>query len=99
LKPLEKASVGVPSVMSPRPEYARLHHDYGVGVLADKPAQWYREVKRLAEDEAYRREVSERSRAGAAQWTVEGNSWRLMEVWAEAFKLQRSQAGSAFTRR
>ena len=99
LKPLEKASVGVPSVMSPLPEYARLHRDYGVGVLAEKPAQWYREVKRLAEDEAYRHEVSERSRAGAAQWTVEKNSWRVLEAWHEAFKIQRSQAGSVFARR
>lgn len=99
LKPLEYASVGVPPVMSPRPEYARLHNDYGVGVLAAKPAAWYREVKRLAEDDAWRREVSERSRAGAALWTVEKNSWRAMEAWAEAFKVQRGASASAFTRR
>lgn len=99
LKALEKASVGVPSVMSPMPEYKRLHDGYGVGVLAAKPAQWYREVKRLATDECYRREVSERSRAGAAQWTVERNSWRAMEVWAEALKIQRSGSASVFARR
>lgn len=99
LKPLEYASVGVPPVMSPRTEYARIHEQYGVGVLAARPSHWYREVKRLAEDEAYRREVSERSRAGAALWTVERNSWRAMEAWSEAFKIQRGTSASAFTRR
>jgi len=99
LKPLEKAAVGVPTVMSPRREYARIHADYGVGVLAAKPAQWYREVKRLVEDEAWRREVSERSRAGAAQWTVERNAWRVMEAWEEAFKIQRGLSSSVFARR
>jgi hypothetical protein len=97
LKPLEYAATGVPPVMSPLPEYERLHREHGVGVLAAKPSQWLRELRRLATDDTWRAEVSERSRAGAAQWTVEAHAWRWAEAWAEALKLQRAGA-SAFSR-
>lgn len=97
LKMLEYAAVGVPPVASPLPEYERLHRESGVGVLAAKPSQWYRELRRLATDDTWRAEVSERSRAGAAEWTVERHAWRWMEAWSEAFRVQRASA-SAFTR-
>lgn len=97
LKMLEYAAVGVPPVVSPLPEYERLHREHGVGVLAAKPSQWYRELRRLATDDTWRTEVSERSRAGAAQWTVEQHAWKWAEAWSDALRIQRAGA-SAFAK-
>lgn len=94
LKALEYAAVGVPPVVSPLPEYERLHREHDIGVLAAKPSQWYRELRRLATDDTWRAEVSERSRAGAAQWTVEQHAWKWAEAWAQALKIQRAGAGA-----
>ena len=89
LKMLEMAAVGVPCVVSPRAEYLRLHYE-GIGNIADKPQQWYTRLKRLATDADYRLQVSQQGREIAAQHTIEGNAWRWMEVWENAFKLERS---------
>lgn len=97
LKPLEYAACGVPWVASPRAEYRRLHHDYGIGVLADRPKDWYRHLKALAGDPSRRREMSEAGRAAAAHLTIEGNAWRWVDAWERAFRSQR-QAASAFSR-
>lgn len=88
LKPLEKAAVGVPSVMSPRAEYRRIS-DLGIGVLARKPKDWLRELRRLTTDDVRRRELSARAREVAATLTIEGNAWRWAEAWEDAFKIQR----------
>jgi hypothetical protein len=88
LKMLEMAAVGVPCVVSPRAEYLRLHKE-SVGVIADKPQQWYARLKKLATDDDYRLQVSQQGRAIAVAHTIEGNAWRWMEVWDEAFKMER----------
>ena len=89
LKMAEMAAVGVPCVGSPRAEYSRLH-ERGVGTLARNEKEWYRKVKILASSPAARQEMSEQGRAIMAGMTVEGNAWRLGEIWAEAFELSRS---------
>lgn len=89
LKPLEMASLGVPWVASPGPEYRRLH-ELGCGVLAEKPRDWYRELRRLLDDPGRRAEQSTAGRAVARDLTIEGNAWRWMEVWADAWKIQRA---------
>lgn len=87
LKPLEMAALGVPVVMSPRVEYARLH-DLGVGVLADTSRRWYRELKRLVDSEAARRELGESGRAAVDDLRVERQSWRWMDAWKTAVEIQ-----------
>lgn len=95
LKPLEKAAVGVPCVMSPRAEYARIH-DLGIGLLARKPKDWLRQLRRLITDEPLRRELSERGREVARGLTIEGNAWRWAEAWEDAYRAERRGRSALF---
>lgn len=91
LKGLEYAALGIPSIFSPRPEYARLHREHGIGNLAEGPRDWLKIMKDLAASPARRVEESLRDRATvAAHLVLEANAWRWMEIWETAFKLQRS---------
>lgn len=87
LKPLEMAALGVPVVMSPRPEYQRLHA-LGVGVLAGRPRAWYRELRRLVDSEAARLELSQQGRAAVDDLRVTTQAWRWMEAWEQAARTQ-----------
>lgn len=89
LKGLELAAVGVPCVMSPRDEYRSLHK-LGVGLLAERPKDWYRELKRLLDNPGLRETLGERGRAVATELTVEGNAWRWLEAWTEASRREHS---------
>lgn len=95
LKPLEMSAVGVPWVASPRPEYQRLSKLLGVGLLADRPKDWYRQLKRLATDEAFRADQSAAGREAARDWTIEGNAWLWWETWEKAVAMQRKQVTAA----
>lgn len=91
LKPLEMAAVGVPSVVSPRAEYRRLNRD-GIGILADKPQQWYGKIKELLENNSMREELSARGREIVREkYTLEANAWRWLEVWAEAYEIDKGK--------
>lgn len=89
LKPLEMSALGIPWVASPRAEYTRLH-TMGAGVLADTPRRWYRELRRLVDNEALRTEQAEAGRAVAEGLRLSGNEWRWMEAWSRALSLQRA---------
>lgn len=92
LKMVEYASVGVPVVFSPRADYLKLHRETGIGIPADKPKAWYREVRRLVEDAGARAQESARVREAVAALTYEVNAWKWLEVWEEALKRQRRGA-------
>lgn len=47
LKGLELAALGIPFVATPTYDYRRLHEDYGVGILAESPDEWYKAVTSL----------------------------------------------------
>lgn len=89
LKLAEASAVGVPWVASPRTEYRRFHQESGGGLLAEKPKDWYKEVKRLMEDESLRKDLSERGREFMRTQTIEINSWRWLEAWETALRIQR----------
>lgn len=89
LKPLEMAAVGVPWVGSPRAEYRRFHEESGTGLLASKPADWYRHLSRLVSDESLRRELSEKGRAAAEAYKIADHAWRWAEAWSDALTAQR----------
>lgn len=91
LKPLEKAAAGVPVVVSPSAEYQRLHRE-GVGLLAGRPKDWYRQLRRLIDDPGLRADMSAAGRDVAARHTIEDNAWRWLEAWMHAYKLQRHAA-------
>lgn len=88
LKPLELSALGIPWVASPRAEYTRLH-TMGAGALADTPRRWYRELRRLMDNEALRAERAEAGRAVAEGLRLSGNEWRWLEAWERALSLQR----------
>lgn len=90
LKPLEYTATGVPWVASPRAEYRRLHR-LGIGLLAQRPKDWYRQVRRLVNDESLRLEMSAAGREVVREHlVVEDNAWRWAEAWSEAVEIQRS---------
>lgn len=89
LKPMEYAAAGVPCVVSPSPSYRELADKYGIGDVAEKPKDWYRLVRRLVTDEAYRLDRSAAGRAAAEELTIEKHAWRWMEAWEEALRIQR----------
>ena len=90
LKPLEYAALGVPCVMSPRAEYVRLHKQTNrdIGVLAERPKEWYRLLKRFVTNDPYRRLMGAQAREAAAELTYAKHAWRWMEVWDEANRLR-----------
>jgi glycosyltransferase involved in cell wall biosynthesis len=92
LKILEYSSLGIPWVGSPRAEYRRMHLTHGVGLLADKPRDWYRHLSTLTSSPTRRVEMSEHGREVAAEMTIEGNSWRWLAAWEMAYKAQRHAA-------
>lgn len=92
LKFIEKASLGIPVVFTPKPDYLALHKETGVGVPASKPKDWYRELKRFVEDATLRAQESVRVRQAVAHLTYEHQAWRWMQVWEDALKRQRSSA-------
>ena len=97
LKPLEYASVGVPCVMSDRREYREIAKR-GIGVIVEKPRQWYSQLKRLATDESLRVALSDSARSVASELTYERNGHRWAEVWTDAAAQQRKTASSVFSR-
>ncbi len=91
LKPLEMSALGIPWVASPRAEYAHLHKASGVGLLAERPKDWLRQLRLLTNDDALREEMSLAGRAAVAlNHTVQDNAWRWWEAWADALRLERS---------
>ncbi len=94
LKCAEMSACGVPWVASPRAEYRRLH-EMGVGVLADRPRTWYRELKRLRESPALRQELSEAGRSVAEQLRLSQHAWRWQEAWARAYEMQQATPRTA----
>jgi hypothetical protein len=84
LKGLELSAVGVPWVASPRAAYQKLHDEYGAGVLAEKPRQWYQALRRLLDEPTYRADVAAAGREAAKRLRMVDHAWRYAEAWADA---------------
>ena len=80
LKGLEYASLGIVPVVTPIGDYLNLI-DLGMAIPAETPDDWYRVVRELVEDHDMRREWSEKVRKLAANWTIEGNSFKWWDAW------------------
>jgi glycosyltransferase involved in cell wall biosynthesis len=83
LKALEHAAVGIPVVMSPTPDNLRLHRD-GIGLIAKRPRDWQRHLRRLMTDADYRIEQGEAAKAAARKHTIQGNLERWISAWTSA---------------
>ncbi len=82
LKSLEYASLGVVPVASPTPDNLQLH-EMGVGLIAEKPKDWYTHVRDLILDNDMRMEMSKKCREVASELSIEGN-WNLWwDCWSK----------------
>lgn len=88
LKPLEANAAGRVWVGSSRAEYRRYARESGGGLLADSPNEWFRQLKRLLDDETLRNDMAAKGHAFAQTQTIEKNSWRWLEAWTEAYKVE-----------
>lgn len=81
LKVMELSACGVPWVASPRADYVRFHEATGVGLLAEKPKEWGRQLRRLITDPVLRKEQSELGRAAAESYRIRDHAGKWLSVW------------------
>lgn len=85
LKGLEMAAVGVPFVASATGPYRELAKA-GIGFPADRPLDWIKALRNLMRMTEYRESFVDAWRTRiAADYTIEGNSWRWAQAWKKAF--------------
>lgn len=82
LKALEAASVGAVPVMSPLPEYTRIH-DEGVGFIARRSRDWGHLIRQLVSDDVLRKDMRDVGYDVASRNTLRGNAWRWAEIWRD----------------
>lgn len=81
LKGLEYASVGVPFVASPSPEYQVLSRG-GIGELADSPKRWKQILREFLDDAGLREEYGEAVKDAVNEsYTYDRQAWRWAEAW------------------
>lgn len=90
LKGLEYAAAGVPFVASPTSPYRAFERE-GAGALARGHNRWAEMVGHLLSSEPARAEMAGRGREVAARWTIEGNTHRWVEAWAQALANRRNR--------
>jgi glycosyltransferase involved in cell wall biosynthesis len=87
LKMCEMAAVGVPVVAANTPDNQRMHA-HGVGLLADSPSTWRKQLDLLTGDDAARAEVAAKSREAMAAFTYEQWADLWMDAWETALDRQ-----------
>lgn len=93
LKGLEAAALGVPFIASPTEQYRALTA-HGVGLLAEKPKDWTRQLGRLLSDATFRTDQVSRGLAVAKELTVEKHAWKWAEAWDLAVKNRQSRSAA-----
>jgi hypothetical protein len=88
LKGKEHMAVGIPFVYSPREDYRRLNQASGCGLAAEKPKDWYSQLKRLLTDEVLWKEQSEAGKTYMQGQTYQKQAWRWLEAWTRAYEIQ-----------
>jgi glycosyltransferase involved in cell wall biosynthesis len=78
LKGLEYAASGIPFIATPSPEY-KLLYELGCGILAEKPKDWLRELKKML-DPDWRNEVREKNLKVVQELTIQNRilEWKDM---------------------
>jgi hypothetical protein len=94
LKGAELSALGIPWVASPRTEYRRLH-ERGAGLLAAKPKDWYRMVKRLCDDPRMRADVAQAGREVAAGLRLRDHAAAWWDAWGYARRLDLERGAPA----
>lgn len=94
LKPLELSAVGIPWIGSPSPEYRRLN-EIGCGMIAKSPQDWYKMIRFVLRNDAFRREESEKCREVARQLALRDHAWLWWDAWQDAIEYQRVRTPAA----
>lgn len=81
LKCLEYAALGIVPVASPTPDNL-LFAELGGCIIAERPADWLREIKELILDNDKRNELSKQVREVAADWTYEAHHDKWYSAWS-----------------
>ena len=89
LKGLEYASLGIPFVASPSPEYKMLAHE-GIGCIATTGPDWYRKLTHMMTSDFYREGLIGRGLEFAVRNTYEHRAWEWAEAWAKAIEIRKS---------
>lgn len=85
LKGLEFAAQGRPFVASATEPYQLLHDEYGLGLIARRPRDWVKHMRRLVDNPDMAEELAATGLATVRDHlTYEENAWRWAAVWAEA---------------
>lgn len=82
LKGIEYAALGVPFVASPTPEYRALASQ-GVGLLAETPVEWKRQILRLLRDQALRDDMVVNGRVYARLNCYTTRAGEFWSAWTE----------------
>lgn len=85
LKGLEMAGVGIPFVASPTDEYVWLS-EHGAGLIARKPRDWQKHVRRLVTNRDYLLEQSASMRDAVRPFTYENYVGHWIEAWQSALE-------------
>jgi glycosyltransferase involved in cell wall biosynthesis len=80
LKGIEYASLGVPFIASPLPEYRKLA-EMGAGVLADTPQEWYEALSALLADRDHRQTIADFAKDAVRPLTYEAHAGRWWSAW------------------
>lgn len=88
LKGKEHMAVGIPFVYSAREDYRRLNKESGCGLPADKPKEWFTQLKALMTDEVLRKEQADMGKEYMQDHTYQKQAWRWMEAWTRAYEIQ-----------
>lgn len=81
LKCLEYASLGIVPVASPTPDNL-LFAELGGCIIAEKPADWERELTDLVLDNDKRLELSKKVREVASEWVIEDHYNEWWDAWS-----------------
>lgn len=92
LKGKEHMATGIPFVYSPREAYRKLFQQSGCGLVAEKPRDWYTQLKALMTDEVLWKEQSEAGKTYMRDQTYQKQAWRFLEAWTRAYEIQRTCA-------
>jgi hypothetical protein len=80
LKMMEGSALGVPMVVSPTADNMRMHGQ-GLGLVARRPREWERHLRRLIESADMRAQYSDEGREVMRRFTIEGNCQRWWDGW------------------
>lgn len=80
LKMMEFAALGVPVVATATYDNCRMHAA-GIGNIVKHPSHWYKRLRKLVSDQAYREDLAGKGQEVMKDYTYEKNAHRWADAW------------------